>query len=594
MRCLIIVTFLVSSALSAAELKLAHVLQDRMVLQRGTPVPVWGWADAGSKVEVKFAGQKKSATTNKDGAWKVVLDALEASSDPRVLTASSGETTLKRKDVLVGEVWFCAGQSNMARTLSTDTGQYPRLRKHIGNANLPLVRFIRYGSRPSMKPRKDRAGEQTWQALGKKNVGACMSMPYFFARELRKELQVPIGLIQVAVSGTPQTAWAAREILDSVGPSYEADLRRWQEKYPGKKIHARFPTVLHNGQVHPIAPYAFRGLIWHQGESGPFGGHAERMKAIVDHWRKLFEQDFVYLWGALGRGTSTAPPLRPKVRLFYRSICNQQFLKAQKLFGYESNSAYVDFYHLGNNDTHWGMKHEGGRRFALAAMSLAYGKPRVFTGPQLIKHEVGPGRILLRFTRVGGGLVYRPSIDGISGFVLQNGERYFWIEPTVKGTDALEFKDERIKKNSNLFYAYSLNPHETLFNKDGFPASAFQMKPGRAKSPDQKSTPLVRIVKPGDAKVSLNCTHVRRNVIVIMVTARKGKGTNRVRVAIPKEWKGVAARHKDKPVELGEPVEGNDGYITVELSVATNADAYLIYNKAKEAEALAEADLKRF
>lgn len=591
------------AGLSAAEpepaLKLAHIFQDNMVLQAGVTVPVWGWADPGAQVDVGFAGQSKPVTAGPDGYWRINLDDLPVAKEAQVLTIASGDAKLERKGILVGEVWFCAGQSNMAQSLGQVAGEYPDLGERMGETEFPAVRFIRYPSEPALQPQKDRKGGQAWVAFTSKTIPSCMAMPFFFARKIHLELDVPVGLIQVAVSGTTQTAWTPRDVLDKVAVdtgsklNYEGAMDAAKKRYGNVELDKNYPAVLFNGQVNPFVPFAFRGVIWHQGEGGPFTEHAERMVALVNSWRGLFEQDFVYLWGALSRGTTSPPPIEPVVKSFYRGNMNRFFLQAQQLFGFDSNSAFCDFYDLGNHETHWGEKDRGGARFALAALTLAYGHPRIFTGPQLIEAAVKAGEIRLTFARVGGGLVYMPTFDGISGFVLESGKEQLWVEPIVEGKDTLVFTHDKIMDGCNLFYAYHNNPHETLFNKEGFPASTFQMKPGnypRMTDPVE----LIRFVKKASDHAVLSITHVRRDVFVLRVVERKGAGANRVQVVVPKEWGGVGAQHHDRPVQVSEMVVDSEGRRTTELDVETNAGSYMIYNSARAEEALAEADVSRF
>lgn len=616
-----------------AEFSLAHVFQDKMVLQSGTAVPVWGWADADSEVTVRFAGQTQTARANKDGYWRVNLGPLKISTTGETLTATCGGKTLKRDNVLVGEVWLCAGQSNMALTLSELLPLYPRLKARLGETDLPRVRFVRYPMYVSAKPSRDlHPASQTavtWQIAGAATIGDSMTMPFFFARALGRELKTPIGLIQVAVGATPQTAWCPREVIDQVAAetdsrsSYDCLFQRaaerqakskrfktWEdyEKFDAEwQRHPRgrysdggtrvFPCVLFNARIYPLAPFAFRGVIWHQGEGGPFYGHAERLKAMVDYWRKLFERDFVFLWGGLSRDTKLSPPLSPAVELSDHAQRNLQFQQAQVLFGDNGKAAFCDFFDLGNFNTHFGEKDKAGERFAAAALTLAYGKPRVFSGPRLIASETKPGEARLRFANAGSGLVYKPSFDGATGFVLESGKDWRWVEPKVEAPDTLVFKHEKIDRNSRIYYGYHANPRETLFNKEGFPASIFPKEVMAAKTPrDPGAAALVKFVGAPPQNAWLNMTSARRDAYAFSVDNfdRENQSVCRVRVYVPKEWGAAAVFHSGETVPLSEPAVDARGRRTAELDVATNAGAYVIYNQLKGAATLDEVDSSRF
>ncbi len=628
--------FLALSSLSASEFRLAHVFQDQMILQRDMSVPIWGWAAAGTSVTVSFADQSLTCTANDKGYWRANLKPLAVSSEGQSLQVSAGDQRIERKNILVGEVWLCAGQSNMARTLGGEAAQYKPLKARIGEKNFPLVRFIRYGCYASEAPLQDMNpgvhGKAQWQAMDDKTAMDSMAMPFFMGRKLFKELNVPFGFIQVAVSGTTQTAWTEKNILNQVasqaekrGLSYDILFKRsqdklakdkkhtfktwdeykavdaaWQQKpngrWPGAgQIIQNYPCVLFNGQIHPLAPFAFRGLMWHQGEGGPGEQHAERMLANITHWRQLFEHDFHYMYGALARNTSSPPPLDPACTLFYRSGRNIQFLKAQKLFGYDSNAAFVDFFDCGNIDTHWGEKDKSGERFAVAALSKFYGKPQPFTGPQMIDHKITDGEIRVTFTHVGDGLQYTPSIDGISGFVLVNGKDQSWIEPQIEGENILVFKDASIKASSNIFYAYWGNPHETLFNSVGHPASLFQVQPGNY--PRMKnSRPLVKFIKKGDKGTKLNVSHVRRHAVVCRAYfnpyRKPADASNTLRFYLPKEWPKIVVQFENADVPV--TVSDDNGRRCIDVELKSNAGPILFFNADKKEEALESADLSRF
>ena len=203
------------AAVHAADLKLASVFSDHTVLQRERPVPVWGWANPGDEVTVEFAGQKKTAQADAAGKWMVTLDSLAASSQPRDLVIESG--SLKQKltisDVLVGDVWLCSGQSNMWFPVKDVTNGATEL----ASAADPQLRLFAVGGKFSLEPLADATGRNGgWQPCTPQSAEWFSASGFFFGRWLRRELGVPVGLIQSCWPGTPAEAWTSVGALRAV------------------------------------------------------------------------------------------------------------------------------------------------------------------------------------------------------------------------------------------------------------------------------------------------------------------------------------------------------------------------------------------
>jgi len=609
--CLPLLSFL--SLTEAAEFRLARVFQDHMVLQREKPVPVWGWADPGTPVSASFAGQEKTGKADDKGYWRITFDPLTTSAESRELKVTAGSQSLTLKDVLVGEVWLCAGQSNMARPLRNCSFDYPFFKKYTEDAEYPQIRFFECHTYISDKPLEDldpqMQGKSVWQAVNKTTSLDVMAIPFFFSKELNKKLGVPVGLLQVAVSGTPLTTWMAAETFDSLAatfpelPDYkkafaakDADLAKvkgkqgfksWAEflaaetawkanptgPWPGASngVLPDYPGVLYNALIHPLAPMALRGVLWHQGEAGPGEKHKERLMANIAQWRKLYGQDFTFIWGALTRKTQHAPPMEPSLEAFRGNI-NEDFLLASQAFGAEGHAVLVNFFDLGNTGTHWARMEEAGHRMAGAAFATVYGKPEtVFTGPELVEAKIEGAKIRAKFRYVGGGLVYEPSVDGISGFVIEDkGAGLHWAEVAIEG-DTVVLSHPDVKNPVNAYYGWNANPHETLFNKEGYPAFPFRAVPRvmMGTKGSAGDTPLVELVNPSD-KAELNVAHVRRHGYVFNVEIRKGSGSATVRVHLPKEWKGVVITSKGQPVAAGELQTDAKGGRFREMTVEAN------------------------
>ena len=330
-RSLLIVTVVVAlvSPLTAA-VKMPKIFGNNMVLQRDIPVPVWGWADKGEKVSVSFAGQEKSATAGDDGKWSLKLDPLKASKAPAEMKIS-GTNMIAIKDILVGEVWICSGQSNMAMVVSSSLNAPAE----IAAATNPIIRHFRVPNTQSPTKKDDLAGG-AWEVCSPQTAGNFTAVGYFFARELVKELDIPIGLINSSWGGTRIEPWTCPEGFNSVPElkdipptyaawdpstdagravysSYIAKLKEWMPKaesaiaaktavpeLPASPVpdpNHQLPTKLFNAMINPLVPFAIRGAIWYQGESNGGEGvtYLHKKKALVNGWRQLWKQgDFPF------------------------------------------------------------------------------------------------------------------------------------------------------------------------------------------------------------------------------------------------------------------------------------------------------------
>ena len=317
--CIVLASILGSSVVLADEsLAVAPVFGDHMVLQRDMRLPVWGTAKAGAVVIVSFGKQSHTAKARRDGQWRVVLDPLEASSNPGEMKVDSGSTRLKFEDVLVGEVWLCSGQSNMQFKLSSCADA----EAEITSATHPNLRLNT---------------NEGWIASSPESVPGFSGVAYFFGRKLQAETGVPVGLIVRALGGTPVEWWTPQEKIGRVGyakevlakPSekwvqYEQAVAEWKErtKVEGRKDAGKKPEApgsaeelvlasiyapskvgsLYAQHLAQLAGYGIRGATWYQGErnskAGVEASNAYRalLANMITSWREEWGQgDFPFL-----------------------------------------------------------------------------------------------------------------------------------------------------------------------------------------------------------------------------------------------------------------------------------------------------------
>jgi len=487
---LIPVFLLAAASAVQAEVKLHALFTDGAVLQREMPVPVWGTATDGEKITVSFAGQT-ATTTAKDGKWQVKLKALKAGG-PHVLTVE-GTNKLEVKDVLVGEVWICSGQSNMAWTLAK---AHNAAEVVPASAN-PNIRLFKVPGNPQDEPQHDVKAK--WEACTPESSPGFSAVGYFFGRDLQKALGVPVGLIGSSVGGTPAQAWMSRAALEGTPAgkphleSYaaatadkagaEAKFQKAEEAWKAKAAEAKAanktaprrpqppifrgskrPNGLYNGMIAPLVPYAVRGAIWYQGEanSTQADNYRELLPAMIKNWRADFNPDLTFLIVQLAPYDRPAP----EAWAYFREAQRQIALKTPKT----GLAAIPD---AGDpTDIHPTKKEPAGQRLALQALAITYGKDVVASGPAFKSAIFGKEKATLTFDQVGGGLVAK---DGdLTGFLIAGDDKKF-VPATAKIVkDKIEVSSADVKAPKAVRYAWKNMPDGNLWNKAGLPATPFR------------------------------------------------------------------------------------------------------------------------
>jgi len=598
----------VAVATAAEDFRLATIFSDNMVLQREMPVPVWGWAAPGTQVTVDFAGQSKKAEAGKDGRWQVTLDPLKTNATGTTLQAKAGSGgsggTLSLKDVLVGEVWIAAGQSNMTGGgPDRDMGIYPAYKLPANADKRPDIRLGQNfaGWNATLEPLadldEDARGKFEWKTFKENPYPANVIISEAFARVLRDELKdVPVGMINFAVPGVSMTTWVERSVLealpakeDSGAANFYEEVLGWgkgkleaQFKESGKETWqefllewvpemrhrrpsneaAHFPSMLYNTRVAPLGPFAFRGAIWHQGEAGgPRGDYATHLISMYNQWRDHVGHKFHFIAGTLSRNTTHVPPLAPIRAGFYRSYPSDSIRAAAPKFREDGRADFVELYELGDWSVHFLPKVEMGRRMALAALNLAHGKNHLHSGPRAVDTRIEGRKATIRFDLVGDGLVFHPSINNISGIIVEDGAgNVEWANVKVTGKDTIEVSHPDIKEIKTLAYGEHINPHETLFNSAGLAASPFTVNPTR--QPRVENSPvLLAFDEPELKQAGFHIGHLTNEGY--MFTLRGNTRSEfedlsiteplvKVHAFIPADWKGFEIESKGKKIAATE------------------------------------------
>ena len=273
-----------AAAAACQAVQLPHVFGDGMVLQRGQTIPVWGKGRPGEYVEVSFAGQTASALVGEDGKWRVDLQPLEANAEGATF-AVRGDNAIEFSDVLVGEVWFCSGQSNMEFPVAGWRNMKDS-DKEVAAAVHPKLRHFRVKHKVSEVPLDD--VDAKWEPTTPETIKLQSAVAYTFGETLMKELDVPVGLINCSWGGTRIEPWTPAGHPDDLWMLQ--NLRTWNRPHD-------VPTVLWNGMVAGLVPYAIKGAIWYQGCANMADGdvYLDKTVSLVRGWRREWGQgDFPY------------------------------------------------------------------------------------------------------------------------------------------------------------------------------------------------------------------------------------------------------------------------------------------------------------
>ncbi len=537
-QCLVLALSMAFS-LSAADqqLELAVPFTDNAILQRETLVPVWGRDVPGSRVTVLFAGQTKSTVAGKNGDWMVKLDPLMASRTERSLEVRNDRgKSILLKGVLVGEVWFSSGQSNMVWTAGKSMCN--QLARDLASAKEEvLIREININTASALYPQKRATSDEGWKRANA--AGGFSALSLSFAHELYKELDVPIGILLSAHSNTRIEAFTQREAIE-VHPKlkgdkdlihnadpiteqgrkafeqYYADLKAWQDvaghaaekggkvparpKLPGIAGMWRGPSQFFNGKIAPVIPYGIRGAIWCQGTSNSGDGriYAARMEALVKGWRDAWgmpEMPFYFTqmqcYGSPDPNNVGFADIRQVQHKFFQNNRKNVGMVVQS----DLNSARPQGIHYFN-------KLHPGMRMARWALAKNYGKDIAYTGPIYSGYQVKGSEVILSFDKSSlfGGLMvgnkgmakdYRepgkfvepaqPTPDAaLNHFRLCGADKKWHAAKAKIVGDTVVVASEEVSAPIGVQYAYSAVPENSnLYNKAGLPATPFAMIDGK-------------------------------------------------------------------------------------------------------------------
>jgi sialate O-acetylesterase len=484
------------SAAAHSEVRLTPVITDHAVLQRDLPIHVWGEASPGEKLTLSFHSQNVSTTATSKGLWDTWLGP-EPAGGPFVLSIH-GSSDVKISDLLVGDVWFASGQSNMEMPLSGfgNSAHVNDSAKEIAQADLPQVRLLVMEKQASPLPLAQIAA--TWKVCTPESAKDFSAVGYFFAREIQKHEHVPIGVIDSSWGGTPIDSWISLDTLSAdaaLMPAFsarahfadeQADLMRTKaaeqradeaakaknQPAPSHPWHpdpdSWTPANLFNGMVAPFTPFAIKGFLWYQGEtdSSPDRAplYAKMMPTLIADWREQW-------------GLGNLPFLIVQISSFGAKPPGDWGLvrDSQRRTLSTINTGMAVTLDVGQEDNvHPPDKQTVGMRLALAGRAVAYGeKGLVYSGP-LYRQIIRDGGNVEIFFDHADGLTGKGG--NLKGFELAGSDgKFVAATAQVQGTTVVVSSAE-VADPKQVRYAWQNFSDANLYNGASLPASTFEAR----------------------------------------------------------------------------------------------------------------------
>src|SRR5215472_1491766 len=490
----VVALVILASPVCRADVRLPDVISSGMVLQRDRRVPVWGQADPGEVVTVSFAGQSKRATAGSDGHWQILLDPLKANPVPAVMTIA-GHNRIPLDNILVGEVWLVAGQSNMQRLLSeTANGA-----EGTAAADHPLIRLFNVSRQVAFKHRSGPLG--VWLACSPTSVKEFSAIGYYFAVEVQRQLQVPLGMINSSYGGSQAEAWTPEEYLRAspdllptvertkiwdaeraqVKIDYDEKLKAWRESadrakaagarpqpspaVPDALREYRIAASIYEGMIAPLIPFSIRGACWYQGESNEARAqqYGILLPTMIRAWREQWhEGDFPFAIVQLPNYRDPKPEPADEAWSHVREAQRRTALSV-------ADTGLVVTIDIGEaHDIHPKDKRDVGQRMARWAMAAVYGKRITRSGPMLDQAKIAGDKIILSFNDTGQGLRIKDG-DKLEEFAIAGADhQWHWASARIIDKRHVEVWSQSVTQPVAVRYAFNNNPrHANLTNETG-------------------------------------------------------------------------------------------------------------------------------
>ncbi len=525
-KIILVLVALVQSYSLFSQTKLPTIFGNDMILQQKTKVAIWGTDTPNTSITVTGDwGAKSTVKSDKKGNWKLFLETVEAGGPFVVKVKGSDEIVFK--NVLLGEVWLCMGQSNMGWSVG-NTFEGEKDSKEGANPNLRIYKSDRQNWH---EPKLD-CPSGAWNEATPKSVAETSAVSYYFAERLQKELGIPVGIIVQAYAGTPIEGWMPWEIqknnkrsikmkkewdavakrqVEELGFTEEKALKKYEKElkdYQGKmangdvmknKIKKRtmpiivkpanlgnqYPSNIYNAMAHPIIGYGIKGMIWYQGERNSKSVQQAldlkgQLKMMIDFYRGAFSEksngnvsDQFYF--SMTQLPSWNPTQVKPVEGVEASWAVSRNSMREVVLEHPNTAMSVSIDTGDSIGLHPKNKKPIGIRHAFNVLHDVYGSSLVAHGPYYKNHKIDGKKIVLEFTGVGSGLVSAKK-GVLNAFAIAGkDQKWHWADAVIEG-DKVEVSSKEVEEPIAVRYAWAMNPSQRnlLYNKEGLPASPFR------------------------------------------------------------------------------------------------------------------------
>ncbi|MFV8374499.1 sialate O-acetylesterase [Flavobacterium sp. LB1P71] len=452
-----------------AKIKLPALFSDNMMLQQKSKAPMWGWANKNENLNIKTSWDSKiyKAKADNQGKWKLELQTPVAGG-PFVIEVSQGKETIVVKNVLIGEVWLCSGQSNMEMPLKGFSGQPVKNGNEVivksTNASIRLITIPRA---TVLEPLDDFEGK--WETASPKSTANFSATAWYFGSLLQQVLNVPVGLIHVSYGGSSMEAWMNQEMLkDFVSakiPTKTEDLA---------KDPNRVATTLYNGMLSPVIGYGIKGCIWCQGESNyeRASEYTALMKKMVSSWRTLWKQgDFPFYYAQIAPFNYAQFHPKDNLEKYNSAYLREAQLNASKEI---PNSAMAVLMDIGEeNNIHPVDKEKGGSRLGYLALAKTYGiEGFEFESPKFKAMEIKDNSATVSFDDAPNGITAYGK--EVTGFEIAGEDKVFYPAKAEVRRKSVVLTSDKVTKPVAVRYLFKDYTKAELFSTGGLPVSSFR------------------------------------------------------------------------------------------------------------------------
>ena len=450
--------FLSGTSKLLAIVRLPPIMSSNMVLQQNSQATLWGWADPSERFTITCSWKTTvdSVTAFNSGKWKAKIS-TPAAGGPFTITIKGRINTIVLENILIGEVWVCSGQSNM------EMSNTKQIQDELPNSKNDNIRFFTVAKKTSSYPQDHADGQ--WVSCNEETLRRFSAAGYFFGKKLNTDLNVPIGLIQSAWSGTPVELWEPSEVIDSDPVMIEAATKIKDVTYRPNK-----PGFIYNAMIYPISNYTIAGVIWYQGEGNTPRAYAyEKMfTGMIGAWRKQFEQDFPFYYVQIAPYASYETPYEAAL------LMEQQ----TRSLSYPKTGMVVITDLVDNiKSQHPLNKLDVGLRLANIALAETYKKnipAPAYLNPKYKSMDVSKGKINLYFDHAPNGFMVKGDEKQPTEFLIAGSDQNFLTADVEIKKDRIVVSNKQIPNPVAVRFSFSNIGMSNVFNKEGLPIIPFR------------------------------------------------------------------------------------------------------------------------